>query len=86
MSIPLQSSPTLLLLGGLLLVFAVVTAYKSVIIVNAYEKKALTVFGKYRRLLDPGINLVVPYISATYTFDMRTETMDVPQQEAITRM
>jgi len=85
MSIPLQSSPTLLLLGGLLLVFAVVTAYKSVIIVNAYEKKALTVFGKYRRLLDPGINLVVPYISATYTFDMRTETMDVPQQEAITR-
>ncbi|MFT4947609.1 MAG: regulator of protease activity HflC (stomatin/prohibitin superfamily), partial [Natronomonas sp.] len=85
MSLPLQTGPTLLILAGLLLVFAVVTAYKSVVIVNAYEKKALTVFGKYRRLLEPGINLVVPFISATYTFDMRTETMDVPQQEAITR-
>ncbi|MXR51791.1 phosphoesterase [Halovenus sp. WSH3] len=85
MSIPLQTGPSVLLLAGILLVFAVITAYKSVVIVNAYEKKALTVFGKYRRLLDPGINLVVPFISDTYTFDMRTETMDVPQQEAITR-
>ena len=86
MSILLQSeSRALLLLGLLILTFAVVVAYKAVVIVDAYEKKALTVFGKYQRLLDPGINIVVPFISATYTFDMRTETMDVPQQEAITR-
>jgi regulator of protease activity HflC (stomatin/prohibitin superfamily) len=70
-----------------LLVFAivVVTVWKSIVIVNAYEKRALTVFGKYRRLLEPGINFVPPFVSRTYQFDMRTETMDVPQQEAITR-
>ena len=86
MGILLQSSPSVFLLLGLLVfAFAVVIAYKSVVIVDAYEKKALTVFGKYQRLLDPGINLVVPFISRTYAFDMRTETMDVPQQEAITR-
>jgi len=62
-----------------------VTVWQSVVIVNAYEKRALTVFGKYQRLLEPGINFVLPFVSRTYTFDMRTETMDVPQQEAITR-
>jgi len=86
MLVPLQ-------LGGLvapvvalvLLTLAVVTVYKSVVIVNAYEKKALTRFGEYQRLLEPGFNLVVPFVSATYAFDMRTQTLDVPRQEAITR-
>jgi regulator of protease activity HflC (stomatin/prohibitin superfamily) len=73
------------IIGLFVLVLVIVTVYKSFVIVDAYEKKALTVFGKYRRLLGPGINFVVPFISKTYTFDMRTVTMDVPQQEAITR-
>ncbi|MFB6139841.1 MAG: SPFH domain-containing protein [Halosimplex sp.] len=54
-------------------------------IVNAYEKRALTVFGEYRKLLEPGINFVPPFVSKTYAFDMRTQTLDVPRQEAITR-
>jgi regulator of protease activity HflC (stomatin/prohibitin superfamily) len=73
------------LIGFILLAFAVVVAWQSFVIVDAYEKGALTVFGKYRRLLEPGINIVPPFISKTHFFDMRTETMDVPQQEAITR-
>src|SRR6056297_2178800 len=84
--VPLQS------LGGVvpivavvLLLLAVVMVYQMVEIVNAYEKRALTVFGEYRKLLDPGINIVPPFVSKTYTFDMRTQTLDVPRQEAITR-
>jgi len=73
------------IIGIVVLLLIIVTVYKSFVIVNAYEKKALTIFGEYKRLLEPGINFVVPFISRTYTFDMRTQTMDVPQQEAITR-
>ncbi|WP_418904726.1 SPFH domain-containing protein [Natronomonas aquatica] len=69
----------------LLLVIAVVAVYQAVEIVNAYEKRALTVFGEYRRLLEPGISFIPPFVSQTYTFDMRTQTLDVPRQEAITR-
>ena len=69
----------------LILVIAVVAVYQAVEIVNAYEKRALTVFGEYRKLLEPGINFVPPFVSRTYTFDMRTQTLDVPRQEAITR-
>jgi regulator of protease activity HflC (stomatin/prohibitin superfamily) len=67
------------------LVLAVVTVWQMVRIVDAYDKQALTVFGEYRGLLEPGINFVPPFVSRTHTFDMRTQTMDVPRQEAITR-
>jgi len=73
------------IIGAVLLILAVVTVASAIEIVNAYEKRALTVFGEYRKLLEPGINFVPPFVSKTYTFDMRTETLDVPRQEAITR-
>ena len=73
------------IVGLLALVLAAATVYSAVEIVNAYEKRALTVFGEYRRLLEPGITFVPPFVSKTYTFDMRTQTLDVPKQEAITR-
>ncbi|HII51788.1 MAG TPA: SPFH/Band 7/PHB domain protein [Halobacteriales archaeon] len=68
-----------------LLILAIIIVTQMVVIVNAYEKKALTIFGEYRGLLDPGIRFVPPFVSRTYTFDMRTQTLDVPRQEAITR-
>ena len=69
----------------LVVALAIITVYSAIEIVNAYEKRALTVFGDYRKLLEPGINFVPPFVSKTYSFDMRTQTLDVPQQEAITR-
>ena len=75
----------LTLVALVLLVLAVVTVWQMVEIVDAYEKKALTVFGEYRGLLEPGIAFIPPFVSRTYPFDMRTQTLDVPRQEAITR-
>ncbi len=83
---PLQLTGAILpIVALLLLVIAAVAVYQAVEIVNAYEKRALTVFGEYRRLLEPGINFIPPFVARTYTFDMRTQTLDVPRQEAITR-
>ncbi|PSP90442.1 phosphoesterase [Halobacteriales archaeon QS_4_69_34] len=85
-SLPLQVAGIgLTAVGLLVLALAVVTVYSAVEIVNAYEKRALTVFGEYRKLLEPGINFVPPFVSNTYAFDLRTQTIDVPRQEAITR-
>ncbi|WP_049935829.1 SPFH domain-containing protein [Haloplanus natans] len=83
----LQILPSIgpLFVGLLVLLLAIVTVYQMVEIVDAYEKKALTVFGEYRRLLEPGITFIPPFVSRTYAFDMRTQTLDVPRQEAITR-
>ena len=69
----------------LLLALAIVTVASMTEIVDATEQRALTVFGEYRGLLDPGIHFIPPFVSATHIFDMRTQTIDVPRQEAITR-
>ncbi|MCO8242876.1 MULTISPECIES: SPFH domain-containing protein [unclassified Haladaptatus] len=71
--------------GLLILVLAAATVNSAIEIVGPYEKRVLTVFGEYRRLLDPGIHFVPPFVSATHRFDMRTRVFDVPKQEAITK-
>jgi regulator of protease activity HflC (stomatin/prohibitin superfamily) len=73
------------IVGLLVLILAVATVYSMVEITDAYDKKALTVFGEYKRLLNPGLTIIPPFVSRTYAFDMRTQTLDVPRQEAITR-
>ncbi|NUB90974.1 phosphoesterase [Haloterrigena sp. SYSU A558-1] len=86
-TLPLQSAAegALLLVGALVLLVVIAALLSAIEIVDAYEKRALTVFGEYRKLLEPGINFVPPFVSNTYRFDMRTQTLDVPRQEAITR-
>jgi regulator of protease activity HflC (stomatin/prohibitin superfamily) len=81
----LQLGSPLPIVAVVVLIIAIVTAYKSIVIVDAYDKEAYTRFGKYQGLLQPGANFVVPYVTRTYRFDMRTQTLDVPRQEAITR-
>ena len=85
LSFLLQAGFGLAGVGLLVLLLAVVTIWQSVAIVDAYDKEALTVFGEFRKLLEPGINFIPPFVSRTYAFDMRTQTLDVPRQEAITR-
>jgi regulator of protease activity HflC (stomatin/prohibitin superfamily) len=75
----------LLVLGVLLLIAAIAVVSTAVEIVDPYEKRVLTVLGDFREVLEPGIHLVPPLVSATTTYDMRTHTVDVPKQEAITR-
>ncbi len=82
----LQIDLPVVAIGSLLaLVLVVVTLWQTVRFVDAYDQHALTVFGEYRRLLGPGLNLIPPFVSRTYPFDMRTQTVDIPRQEAITR-
>ncbi|WP_049927215.1 SPFH domain-containing protein [Halopiger goleimassiliensis] len=85
--VPLQAGleDPLVLVGALVLVLVVATVWSMVEIVDAYDRGALTVFGEYRKLLEPGLNIIPPFVSRVYTFDMRTQTIDVPSQEAITR-
>jgi regulator of protease activity HflC (stomatin/prohibitin superfamily) len=71
--------------AALAVLVAAVTVVSAVEIVDAYDKEALTVFGEYRKLLEPGVHLIPPFVSRTYAFDMRTQTIDVPSQSAITR-
>ena len=80
-----QTVSTLSIVGALVLALAVVTVWSMIEIVDAYDREPMTVFGEFRKVLEPGLNVVPPFVSRTYRFDMRTQTIDVPSQEAITR-
>ncbi|WP_324759178.1 SPFH domain-containing protein [Haloarcula sp. GH36] len=84
--VPLQ------ILGGVIgfvavvfLLIAIALVYSSVVIIRPYQKGAYTVLGTYRGVLDQGIHFIYPFVSDVTRFDMRTQTLDVPRQEAITR-
>jgi regulator of protease activity HflC (stomatin/prohibitin superfamily) len=63
----------------------VVLALKAVKIIHPYEKGVVERFGKYNRILDSGLNLLLPFAETSYRVDMREAVIDVPSQEVITK-
>jgi regulator of protease activity HflC (stomatin/prohibitin superfamily) len=54
-------------------------------IVKEYESGVKFRFGRYVKLLQPGIRLVIPIIHEYRKIDLRTITQDVPEQKCITK-
>ena len=66
----------------LIILFIVLISIKKI---NEYERGILYSFGKFTRILTPGWRLVFPIINSYDKVDIRTKTVDVPEQEAITK-
>jgi len=54
-------------------------------IVKEYERAIKFRFGKFVKVMEPGIRLVIPFIHVYKRVDLRTITQDVPQQKCITK-
>ena len=71
------------IVGLFVLVLAVVTVWQMVRFMDAYDEQALTVFGEYRGLLEPGINFSPPFVSyrkPSRRFDRRPSMRVSPLQ------
>lgn len=68
-----------------LVIFIVIVLALTVRIVNQYDRKVVLTFGKYTRILTPGINFIIPMIEQTINVDIREKAVDVPSQEAMTK-
>ncbi len=64
---------------------AIVGARTAFWIIQPYEQGIYIRLGNYKRTLDPGVNTVAPYISKVIKLDLRTQVLDVPRQEVITK-
>lgn len=53
--------------------------------INEYQRGVRFTLGKYSGLMKPGWRLVFPIIQSHQKVDMRIKTVDVPDQEAITK-
>jgi regulator of protease activity HflC (stomatin/prohibitin superfamily) len=71
----------LIVIGVALLVYAA----KALKIVTQFEKGLVERFGRFDRMVDPGLRFIVPFIERIRRIDMREQVVDVPPQEVITK-
>ncbi len=53
--------------------------------INEYERGILFQYGKFKKIMKPGWNIVLPIIQSFRKIDIRTKAVDVPEQDAITK-
>ena len=66
-------------------VLVAIVAVMAVRVIRPYEKGLVERFGRYQSTLDPGLNLVLPFVDVVLKMDMREVVIDVPPQLVITR-
>ncbi len=54
-------------------------------IIQPYEQGLWIMLGNFKKRLNPGFNFVYPLVSTVIKLDLRTQTLDVPRQEVITK-
>jgi len=70
----------------ILAVAVIVTLYKGIKIVPQGEEWVIEKLGKFSRTLEPGLNLIIPYVDdVRQRISTRDIIMDIPQQEVITK-
>ena len=67
------------------IVAVIVVITSGVKIVQPYEQAIYMRLGKFVRVLNQGLNFVCPLINQVVKLDLRTEVLDVPKQEVITK-
>lgn len=68
-----------------LVLFFLLIIIPGVRIINQYERGVVQRLGRFRKILDPGLHVIIPYIDTIRNVDVRTTPMDVPKQEVITK-
>lgn len=73
------------ILAVVVALFVLVYAAAALRVVRQYEKGLVERFGRFARLIDPGLNFIIPFIDRVVKVDMREQVVDVPPQDVITR-
>lgn len=73
------------LLAIILLFVIVYIASKSLVVIEPYEQGLKIRLGQYIGRMNQGLNPIVPFLTTVVKLDLRTQVMDVPSQEVITK-
>ena len=68
-----------------LIVLAFALGLMSIRVIRPFERGLVERLGKFQRVLDPGLNIIVPFFDVVAKVDMREVVIDVPAQLVITR-
>jgi regulator of protease activity HflC (stomatin/prohibitin superfamily) len=68
----------------LLVVFIIIIVIRMPYTIQPYQQGIVTVLGRYKRILNQGFHMVSPIAHVT-KLDLRTQVLEVPRQEVITK-
>ncbi|HWR82969.1 MAG TPA: SPFH domain-containing protein [Candidatus Deferrimicrobium sp.] len=66
-------------------VFTFIIVSLSIRIIRPFERGLVERLGKFQRILDPGLNMIMPFFDIVSKMDMREVVLDVPPQLVITK-
>ncbi len=53
-------------------------------VIKEYERGVLFTFGKFTKLMTPGLKVIIPIVQTFQKVDLRVKAVDVPDQDAMT--
>lgn len=68
-----------------LTIIAVIFVLSGIKVIDQYERGVVLTLGRYTGMRQPGLTVIVPIFQRMYRIDQRTNTIDIPKQEVITR-
>lgn len=73
--------------GFIIFIIVVVAIFilSGIKIVNQYERGVVLTLGRFTGIRNPGLRIVVPIFQRLIKVDVRTNTIDIPKQEVITK-
>lgn len=74
-----------MLIVAIIIAVIVLIMIPGIRIINQYERGVVLRLGRYSRTLNPGFHVIIPYLDHMTKVDIRTNPMDIPKQEVITR-
>lgn len=68
-----------------LVVVVIIFVLSGIKVIDQYERGVVLTLGKFTGIREPGLRVVVPIFQRIIKIDQRTNTIDIPKQEVITK-
>ncbi|MFC2174246.1 slipin family protein [archaeon] len=65
--------------------FGIIFISAFVKVVMQYQRGVLFTLGKFSRIMEPGVNVIIPVLQSWRRLDTRIRTLDIPSQEVMTK-
>jgi regulator of protease activity HflC (stomatin/prohibitin superfamily) len=69
----------------ILAIIVVIIIISSLKVINQYERGVKFTLGKYSKIMNPGLNFVIPLFQSYRRVDIRQTTINLPPQEVMTK-
>ncbi|MGP8074715.1 MAG: SPFH domain-containing protein [Thermoplasmata archaeon] len=72
------------IVGFLAVIILFVLLSRMIYTIQPYQQGVVTLLGSYKRIVNPGFNIVSP-LAVVLKIDLRTQVLEIPRQEVITK-